>query len=399
MTRTWVVLLGVLVGAERDISAGELHFQDDFGPASRGELRRNPVGDPPPRGMGYKTDVPQGFALKQWIIADAEPRGPRRSFWVIPQRADGEIDTFAEQAGRSHNAIAFVGKALPADAVDYCIEFRQWIHDNDYIGFVLGASQPTVEHDGVELGYERQIPGTDQTVPDIYYRGVLGRGRIAGRAGLRRWVTQRLEVRGQHLRWRQDGEVLLAGAVATLRPGGYFGIRQRYERGTRYDDLRITVLKRAPVAVPAPGSSTHHAATVTGATWNAVDQRPALPSGWTCVALLPGETEAVPHLQWWTALPREAPARLRMTVAVTDTGTRTIDAVLAESGQSLGRFTCRDASGFQPLDMELTTAQARRAVREGIRLLLRDGTRPLWMLWRHPEPGPEERVYLPQLWQ
>lgn len=94
-------------------------------------------------------------------------------------------------------------------------------------------------HDGVEFGYERQLPNTDKTVPDAYYRGALGAGKSEGQAHMRRWVRHRIEVDGTTLRWFQDEVKILEGKAPALQPGGYFDIRQRYERGTRYDDVRL----------------------------------------------------------------------------------------------------------------------------------------------------------------
>ena len=217
-------------------------FSDDFGEASRGRRERNTVVDPPPAGMGYTTDTPHGYTLKHWTVVDAEPDKPRRSFWCIPETADGKVESFARQAGRSHDSIAFANTPVPAGASRYVLEFRQWLNDNDYVGFVLGASKPALQHDGAEFGYERQLPKTDQTVKDVYHRGDLGAGKIEGQAAMKRWARHRIEVDGQKVRWLQDGVLLLEGTAEKLKPGGHFGIRQRYERGTRYDDVRITAL-------------------------------------------------------------------------------------------------------------------------------------------------------------
>lgn len=162
--RALAILTILLAGLAGLPAAETIVFQDVFEPTSRGELRPNIVGEPPPIGLGYQTAVPNGWTLKNWIIADIESDGPRRAFWVIPQRADARVDAFAEQAGRSRDSIAFAGNPVPADATHYVVEFRQWLNDNDYVGFVLGASEAILQHDGIEFGYERQIPGTDQTV-------------------------------------------------------------------------------------------------------------------------------------------------------------------------------------------------------------------------------------------
>lgn len=239
----FLFIVGLLLGLGAPLSGAEkVIFADDFGAASRGERVRNLVADPEPVGMAYTTDTPYGYRMKQWIVADAEPDKSRRSFWCIPERADGAVETYAQQSARSHDSIAFTGIALPAGATDYAIEFRQWCNDNDTIAFVLGATRPIMAHDGVEFGYQRQLPGTDTTVKDIYYKGALGEGKIENQAMMRQWADHRIEVRGTKISWSQNGVTLLERVVATLKPGGYFGIRQRYERGTRYDDVKITLI-------------------------------------------------------------------------------------------------------------------------------------------------------------
>lgn len=217
-----------------------VHFADDFGPESRGERQRNIVADAPPEGLGYPTETPHGFAPKNWIIADAEPSGPRRSFWCIPESADGKVGQVMQQAGRSRNSIAFARTMIPASLERFSIEFRQRAADNDYIGFVIGATQPRMQHDGFEFGYERQEPGTDRTSDDLYYRGDLGEGCVAGAANMRRWVSHRIEVDGQTVKWYQDGTLTLSGTTQKRLAGGYFGFRQSYERNTEYDEVRIT---------------------------------------------------------------------------------------------------------------------------------------------------------------
>lgn len=242
------VLTLLLISLVHSPAAASDHvlFHDDFGPESRGERVRNRVVDPPPGGMGYKSDTHYGYLLKKWLIADSEPHLQRRALWCIPENLDGEIEDVGKQVARSHNSIAYARNLIPETVSEYTIEFRQWCHDNDTIGFILGASQPVMEHDGVEFSYQRQLPGTDTTVDDAYYRGALGEGRLEGKAYMRQWVNHRIHVRDQTIRWFQNDELMLEGEVEELRPGGYFGIRQRYERGTRYDDVRITC-PRPPV--------------------------------------------------------------------------------------------------------------------------------------------------------
>lgn len=221
----------------------EVVFADHFDAGSRGERQRNTVVDAPPAGMGYTTDVPFGFSPKRWIVTDPDAQQARRGFWCIPERANGTVETFMIQAGRSHNSIAYAGVAVPASVTRYIIEFRQWANDNDYIGYIVGASGPAIRHDGAEFGYERQLPGTDTTSRDMFFRGALGTGKIVGGAAMRRWALHRIEVDGEEIRWFQDGIKLAEGRVSGLRTGGYFGIRHRYDRGSRYDDVVVSIAR------------------------------------------------------------------------------------------------------------------------------------------------------------
>lgn len=223
----------------------KLIFFDPFDSSSRGTRHRNTICDPEPNGLGFTTDTPYGYELKNWIIADQKPTENVRSFWSIPERADGTIEEYAQQSGRSKNSIAYAIVPLPKHATKYAIEFQQWCNDNDYVGFVVGASQPQWKHDGVEFGYTRQLPGTDKTVQDAYVEGDLGSQLVAGQALMNRWVQHRIVVDGNHIEWTQNGTMMLAGKADSLSPGGYFGIRHRFERGTRYDDFLITELPDA----------------------------------------------------------------------------------------------------------------------------------------------------------
>lgn len=109
-------------------------------------------------------------------------------------------------------------------------------------GRVIFADDFSASSRAAEFGCQRQLPGTDTTVKDINSKGAPGEGMIPVQALMRQWVSHRIEISGQRIVWRQNGIEILAGNVATLRPGGFFGIHQRYERGTRYDDVRIVVL-------------------------------------------------------------------------------------------------------------------------------------------------------------
>ena len=143
---------------------------------------------------------------------------------------------------RSRNSIAYADSILPNDTSRYIIEFRQWCNDNDYIGFIIGATRPILTPDGVEFGYERQLPGTDETVRDAYLQGDLGEIKLDNQAHMREWVDHRIEVKGKRISWYQNDELMVSKIVEHSTPGGYFGIRQTFERGTRYDDVRIRIV-------------------------------------------------------------------------------------------------------------------------------------------------------------
>lgn len=181
--------------------------------------------------------------LKKWIISDAWPNDNQRSFWCIPERKGGRVEDFAQQSGRSKNSVAYAGTPLPDDVSHYRIEFRQRCNDNDYIGFIIGASEAHHSHDGAEFGYRRQLPGTDETVEDAYLSGDLGEMKVDGQALMRQWVQHRIEVEGQQISWYQNDVLIASKEVDDFTPGGYFGIRQSFERGTLYDDVRITIVE------------------------------------------------------------------------------------------------------------------------------------------------------------
>lgn len=376
----------------------EVIFEDKFAATSRGELKPNLVREPPPRGMGYRTNAPEGFLLSKWSVADIEPHGNRRAFWVIPKRADGRIESYAEQAGRSRNSICFANARVPEDAEHYVIEFRQWANDNDYIGFIVGASETVIKHDGVELGYARQLPGTDTTVRDIYYRSPWGRGMILNEAKRRQWVQHRIEVDGSHIAWSQDNRVLLAGTVKSLGRGGFFGIRQTYERGTRYDDVRIKVLKRSsPASLVRAKDGVHLPATVEDAIWNARDQKPDLSPGYDAFALLPSNRINLARLDWWQAPPKETSGELHFTVAVADNHERTVDISCAQHGRKLGEVKVSQAKAMQTFSFKLSASEVRQAISEGVRLGLNGGDSPLWIVLKNDSAGSADSFHGPRL--
>lgn len=216
------------------LSGASVIFEDGFGQDVRGERIDNLVQLEPPKGLGYFTRVPWGYAPKKWMYFDIEGlEDPRKGMWVIP-----EGEEYMEQAGRSRSSWVLAEVPIPEGVASYTVEFEEYRHDNDRVTYLLGLPDRT-PWGGFEFGAQLQIPGTDETTDDVYLVGALGEDRIEGAASFRKWAEHRIEVVGQHIRWSKNGEVLAEG-VADQPLHGYFGIRHRYERGTRYDDVRIT---------------------------------------------------------------------------------------------------------------------------------------------------------------
>jgi hypothetical protein len=250
---TNLTALGEFVWADNHAPAGEIIFADDFGPASAGERQDNLVGLPPPRGLGYQTDIHFGQRPLRWIYVDKYPLDdPRRGFWVVLPE-----EKVLVQAGRGLVTALFADTPLPADVRRYRIEFDEHRYDNDPIGYILGASTPALEHDGVMIQHETQTPGTDETTPHLFVRGALGQSHHADAAGMYRWVRTVIEVDHDHVRWWRDDRLIAEGRVPALRSGGYFGIFQSSERNTRWDNVRIL---RLPAALPSAATTATPAA-------------------------------------------------------------------------------------------------------------------------------------------
>ena len=108
--------------------------------------------------------------------------------------------------------------------------------------YVLGAPEPNFNL-GFEIGCEIQVPGTDSTTADAYIYGDLNDSAIVEEAAFQNeWVTHRIEVRSENVMWTCNDLLMAEGKIEGLMPG-YFGIRQRYERNTYYDDVKITLIK------------------------------------------------------------------------------------------------------------------------------------------------------------
>lgn len=238
-------LLIILVLSVLFVSCGnskknpEVIFHDDFGRASQGELVENVVHLPPPIGLSYTWKVlPGGHLPTQWVMVDEIPfPEPKKGFWVIPTDSG-----YMEQGGRSHNSVLFANVAVPVQAKNYDIFFRQYRADNDYIGYLVGLPEPALGG-GIEFGYMIQVPGTDSTTVNAYLQGDLGELVVPEMACPHQWTNHQIKVRGDSISWFQEGKLMAASVIAGKSKAGYFGIRQRYERGTRYDDVRIVGYK------------------------------------------------------------------------------------------------------------------------------------------------------------
>ena len=214
-------------------------FQDDFGTASQGELVENVVQLPHPQGLGYDWNViVKGHLPVKWTMVDEIPfPEPKKGFWVIPPDSG-----YMEQGGRSHNSVLFANVPVPEKTENYDISFRQYRADNDYIGYLIGLPEPALKG-GIEFGYMIQVPGTDSTTVNGYLQGDLGELVAPDLACPHQWANHHIKVRGDSISWFQEGKLMAGSVIAGKSKTGYFGIRQRYERGTRYDDLKIVVLK------------------------------------------------------------------------------------------------------------------------------------------------------------
>lgn len=229
------IFLGSCNGVDQK-SKSYVLFSDSFDIASQGNYQDNVIQLPPPKGLGYTWKVlPGGHLPVNWILADElSADDPKKGFWVIP--ADSG---YMEQGGRSHNSVLFAKTPIPENTESFEINFRQYRGDNDPISYIIGAPQPA--HDqGFEIGYMIQVPGTDSTTNNVYIIGDLGEKVVEGMALRHQWADHSIKVRNDSLSWFINSKLMIKGKID--HPShGYFGIRQRYERGTRYDDVSIII--------------------------------------------------------------------------------------------------------------------------------------------------------------
>ncbi len=214
-----------------------LLIEDVFGEQSRGPLRNNIVQLPPPHGLGFNWKVLEaGYEPAHWVLIDeVGPNDPKRGFWVIHPDSG-----YLQQAGRSHNSILFCRTPVPDNISAYDISFSQFRGDNDYIGYIVGAPEPSL-HPGIEFGYMTQIPGTDSTTLDAYIKGDFGESCIPGMALMRAWSRHRIEIRESTIDWYLNNKLIANGTTHGRPTHGYFGIRHRYDRNTCYRHFKIEV--------------------------------------------------------------------------------------------------------------------------------------------------------------
>lgn len=120
--------------------------------------------------------------------------------------------------------------------------------------------------------------------------------------------------------------------------------------------------------------------------------QPALGAGFAAVELAPGGSVELR----WKAGRLKGPATLRTAIGGDDREARPMRVRLAGSGGDLGAFDIRYACEFEPFDLPLDAKAAEAAQREGVRLTLDGGTKPLKLL---VPPAGRAPGLAPQLWQ
>ncbi len=185
----------------------------------------------------------EGHLLKNWIYSwDYSFDGDwTQAFYVVPKGKD-----YMEQAGRSAapgNYRLITKTKIPENVHHYEITFRQFKNDNDPIFYHLGTNEKG--DGGVKFGYMNQVPETDSTVNRVYMLGDLGEQIIEDKSYFRKWANHKLSVNSEskEIKWFVNGELIFSGQSDKLPHGGHFTLSQKYERGTRYDDIEITALK------------------------------------------------------------------------------------------------------------------------------------------------------------
>lgn len=186
-----------------------------------------------------------GYLPKKWLYnwTYTYEGDWRQAFYCIP-----EGKNYLEQSGRAACKIGdmriIANANIPEDIQKYSIDFKQYKHDNDPIYYILGGDSSG--HQGLEIGFQNQLPQTDSTIQDAFLLGHYKNGtRVNMSKNWRRWMPIHIEVDfdKKRITWLMDGQVVLHENLNQFVQGGYFGIRQCYDRGTRFDDFKITIWK------------------------------------------------------------------------------------------------------------------------------------------------------------
>lgn len=88
-----------------------------------------------------------------------------------------------------------------------------------------------------------RVPGTDSTVNDACITGAFGEKIVSGLALLHSWAEHRIEVRDNWVAWYINDSLIGMEEFPGTSVFGYFGIRQKNDRNTRYDDVKIIVYR------------------------------------------------------------------------------------------------------------------------------------------------------------
>lgn len=191
----------------------------------------------------YTSCMEEGHLLKKWIYTwNYSYEGDwRQAFYSVPKGA-----SYMEQSGRSaanlDNYRLLANTPVPSDAERYIVEFKLYKADNDPIFFLLGAD--IWGNSGVEIGYENQLPGTDQNAPDAYLKGhLLPDTKVVGMGTRGVWWNVKIDVRvsDKFIVWTMNDKLMAQGRLYNIKNGGYFGMYVKYDRGSRFDDFKITV--------------------------------------------------------------------------------------------------------------------------------------------------------------
>ena len=192
-----------------------------------------------------------GYLLKKWIYNwDYKPSGDwTQAFYCVPP-----FTTYMAQNGRSSGHEYFykvlANVAVPETAKKYIITFRQYKNDNDRVFYLFGTD--IKGNNGVEIGYQNQIPGTDTNTSYATIVGDINSGaQIPNAAAHKVWVTVRIEVDVEKklVKWTQGNTIMVEGTAPHLKPGGYFAINMRSERRTRFDDFKIYAIENTTSTV------------------------------------------------------------------------------------------------------------------------------------------------------